>query len=139
MFDELTAFLSKLQNNDCGEWIIDRENDGNQEHPIQFPFVAYTHMVKEFTDIVYRFVDEHKDMELNHYYNILAAAGIEWNGKSMENVNAEALDGKTIMALIVGAIRAERFCDGALLDFFKSGCIMRWLLRLQEIDSSQRD
>lgn len=138
MFEELTALLPKLQNN-YGKWIVDRENDGTQEHPIQFPFVAYTKMVKEFTDKVYRFVDEHKDLELNHYYNILAAAGIEWSGKSMENINVETLDGITIMALIVGAIRAERFCDGALLGFLESGCIKRWLLRLQEIDSSQGD
>ena len=52
----------------------------------------------------------------------------------MKNANVNALDGTTVVALIVGAIRAERFCDGALLDFFESGCIEKWLERLAEID-----
>ena len=38
------------------------------------------------------------------------------------------------MALIIGAVRAERFCDGALLDFLDTGCILKWLQRLEEID-----
>ena len=137
LFEELTAYIPKLQDNHYGEWIVDRENDGTPEHPIQFPFVAYRHVIKEFTDTVYRFIDEHKDMELSHYGEILSIAGIEWGSKSMENADVADLDGRTILALIVGAIRAERFCDGALLGFFESGCIRKWLLRLQEIDSSQ--
>jgi hypothetical protein len=34
----------------------------------------------------------------------------------------------------MGAIRAERFCDGALLGFFKDGYILKWLKRLKDID-----
>ena len=139
MFEIITSFLPKIQNIDYGEWIIDRENDGTPEHPIQFPFVAYTHVVREFEDTVYRFIDEHKDMELNRYGDILSAAGIKWDAKSMEEADVASLDGKTVMAMIVGAIRAERFCDGALLGFFESGCIVKWLLRLQEIDATSED
>ena len=139
MFESITSFLSKIQNADYGEWIIDRENDGTPEHPIQMPFVAYTYVVREFEDTVYRFIDEHKDMELNRYGDILSIAGIEWGTKSMEAANVASLDGKTVMAMIVGAIRAERFCDGALLGFFKSGCVVKWLLRLQEIDATSED
>ena len=35
------------------------------------------------------------------------------------------------MALLIGAVRAEKFCDGALLDFLKQGCIRNWLLELK--------
>lgn len=139
MFEILTSFIPKIRGIDFGEWVIDRENDGTPEHPVQFPFVAYKQVVGEFEDTVYRFIDEHKDMELNRYGDILSAAGIEWGTKSMEGANVAGLDGTTIMALIVGAIRAERFCDGALLGFFESGCIMKWLLRLQEIDASMEN
>ena len=52
----------------------------------------------------------------------------------MEGADVSALDGKTVMALLVGAVRAERFCDGALLGFLESGCIGRWLRRLRQID-----
>ena len=44
------------------------------------------------------------------------------------------LDAKTVLALLNGAIRADRFCEGALLDFMKSGAIQRWLVRLKELD-----
>lgn len=43
------------------------------------------------------------------------------------------------MALLLGAVRAERFCDGALLDFFEDGSVKRWLLRLREIDDKGSD
>ena len=52
----------------------------------------------------------------------------------MEGADVSALDGKTVMALLVGAVRAERFCDGALLGFLETGCIGRWLQRLRQID-----
>ncbi len=47
------------------------------------------------------------------------------------------MDGRTVVALLTGAIRAERFCDGALLDFCKSGAVLRWLKRLKEIDNGK--
>jgi hypothetical protein len=39
-----------------------------------------------------------------------------------------------VIALLTGAVRVERFYNGALLYFFKEGCILRWLERLKEID-----
>ena len=44
------------------------------------------------------------------------------------------LDTKTVLALLIGAIRADRFCEGALLGFMKSGAIQRGLVRLKELD-----
>ena len=52
----------------------------------------------------------------------------------MRNADVSTLDGSAVMALIVGAIRAERFCDGALLDFFENGNVQKWLERLSELD-----
>jgi len=34
----------------------------------------------------------------------------------------------------MGAVRAERFCDGALKEFVENGSITKWLERLKEID-----
>lgn len=36
----------------------------------------------------------------------------------MKGVDVSVLDGQCIMALIMGAVRAERFSDGALFEFF---------------------
>ncbi len=48
-------------------------------------------------------------------------------------------DGICVMALLLGAVRTERFCDGALLGFFQKGSIQRWLERLKEIDGGGTD
>lgn len=136
MFEELTAFLPKLQDKNYGEWIVDKENDGTPEHPIQFPFVAYNRIVEEFMDAAYAFIDAHKEMELTRYHDILSESGIEWGSESMKNADVSSLDGRTVMALIVGAIRADRFCEGALLGFFEDGSMAKWLSRLEEIDQN---
>lgn len=114
---------------------IDKQNDGTPEHPIQMPYVNYSELAHQFIDDVYKFIDNHREMELNHYSDILGFNGIEWGNKSMTDIAVDDLDGRCVMALIVGAVRAERFCDGALLNFFKNGTIARWLKRLRKIDS----
>ncbi|MGI6010974.1 MAG: DUF6508 domain-containing protein [Ruminococcus sp.] len=37
----------------------------------------------------------------------------------------------------MGAIRADRFSEGALLYFFETGIITKWLNRLKEIDEKK--
>ena len=134
MFESLTSFLPKMNTADFGEWIIDKENDGSPEHPKHFPFVDYQRVVRDLEKAVYSFIDQHKEMELTQYSKILEEAQIEWGMESMRHADVSKLNGKTVMALLVGAIRAERFCDGALLGFCEEGSMTKWLKRLQEID-----
>lgn len=134
MYETLTGFLERLNSTEYGDWIIDKTNDGSPEHPKQFPFVSYRRVVREFQGAVYDFIDQHEEMELTRYSEILKAANIEWDSQSMKNADVSSLDGKAVVALLIGAIRAERFCDGALLDFFEDGSIKKWLSRLKEID-----
>ena len=133
-FAELTKYLSLLEDDNFGTWIIDRENDGTLEHPIQMPFVNYSEMVHNFIKDVYDFEEKNKDFELTRYGEILEKNGLEWGSKSMSEADVSSLDSQCVMALIMGAVRAERFCDGALLGFFKDGSIKKWLKRLKEID-----
>lgn len=135
-FEKLTDYIPKLASDEFGVWIIDRENDGTQEHPIQMPFVNYSSVVNSFTEDVYQLMAANGDMELDRYSDILCENGIEWSSRSMSNVDVSSLDQQCIMALIMGAVRAERFCDGALLGFFKDGCILKWLQRLKVIDDA---
>jgi hypothetical protein len=136
MFEQIIEFLPKLKGKPFGEWIIDQENDGTPEHPIQLPFVSYSQIVHEFEEAVYRFVDEHREMQLTDYAGILRKANVQTGLDSLKDADVSDYDGTTVMALIVGAIRAERFCDGALLGCFESGCIQKWLERLVEIDKA---
>ncbi len=132
--DILTKYIPMIQTDSFGEWVIDKENDGTPEHPIQMPFVGYSEMVSSFIDDVYTFEESNKDMELTRYGDILKENGLEWGTDSMKNVDASNLNVQCVLALIMGAVRAERFCDGALIDFFKNGCILKWLDRLNNIE-----
>ena len=133
-FTELTKYIPMIEQNEIGHWQIDRENDGTPEHPIQFPFVIYSEMVNQFVHDVYALVDQHPEWELNHYGQILEENGLRWDSRSMSGAIVEDLDARCISALLVGAVRGERFCDGALMSFFKDGSIKRWLQRLAELD-----
>lgn len=133
-FEQLTKYLDVLDGDDAGSWNIDRQTDGTPEHPIQMPFVDYSEMVYRFMDDVYDFSEHNKDFELDRYGNILERNGLAWGSKSMSEADVSSLDAQCVMALIMGAVRAERFCDGVLLGFFKDGSVRKWLVRLQELD-----
>lgn len=133
-FDILTKYIPMIQTDNFGEWVIDKESDGTPEHPIQMPFVGYSEMVNNFIDDVYTFEEINKDMELTRYEGILKENGLEWGTDSMKNVDVSILNEQCVLALIMGAVRAERFCDDTLLDFFKGGYILKWLEWLKTID-----
>ena len=132
-FGILTKYIRVIQADSIGEWVIDKENDGTPERPIHMPFVGYSEMVDNFIDDVYSFDESNKDMELTRYGDILKDNGLEWGTESMKNADVSNLNAECVLALIMGAVRAERFCDGALLDLFKSGCVLKWLERLNSI------
>ena len=52
-FENLIKYLPLLEDDNIGTWIIDRENDGTSDHPIQMPFVNYSEMVHHFIEDVY--------------------------------------------------------------------------------------
>ena len=132
-YDELIQFIPAIKDKDFGKWIIDHENDGSPEHPIQVPFVNYSECVRELEHAIYEFDEKNPDMELHNYGEILEKNGIKWETRSMEAADVSKLDGAAITALLLGAVRAERFCDGAWMGFLESGAVLRWLERLQEL------
>ena len=83
----------------------------------------------------YKFSESHPEYELQQYGVILERNGLKWDNALMRRADIENLDEQVILALMMGAIRAERFCDGALLGFFEDGYMLKWLKRLKEIDS----
>lgn len=70
----------------------------------------------------------------SYYEEYLKENGLEWGTDSMKDADVSSLNAQCVLALLMSAVRAERFCDGALLDFFKSGYILKWLERLQNIE-----
>lgn len=137
MFESLTKYLPELDRAEgYGDWIVDRESKGTMDDPIQMPYVNYGRVVMEVEQAIYAFVDEHPEFELTRYSDILERSGLSWDGRVMSEADVSDLDGRTVMALLLGAVRAERFCEGALLGFFEDGSVKRWLLRLKEVDET---
>lgn len=136
MYEKLTALLPDLASGEYGQWVVDHENDGTKEHPVHMPFVNYGKVMLDFERATYDFVDQHREMELTRYEKILKMSGIEWSFKSMTDADVTEIEGQTVMALLVAAIRADHFSEGTLLGFFENGSIKKWLSRLQEIDNT---
>lgn len=135
MFESLTNHLPAIENAEgFGNWVVDRESKGTMNDPIKMPYVNYGTTVADVEQAIYDFVDEHSEYELTHYHDTLERNGLEWSSQAMSGADVSELDGQAVMALLLGAVRAERFCDGALLDFFEDGSMRRWLLRLKGID-----
>lgn len=135
MFESLTKHLPAIENAEgFGNWVVDRESKGTMDDPIEMPYVNYGTTVADVEQAIYDFVDEHPEYELTHYRDILERNGLEWDSQAMSGADVSELDGQAVMALLLGAVRAERFCDGALLGFFEDGSMRRWLLRLKGID-----
>lgn len=136
MYEKLTNLLPELSDSKAGEWIIDHKNDGTEEHPIQFRFVVYAEAVTKLEDNIYAFEKEHPEVSLNKYRAILEEQGVKWDMRSMSSADVSDFTGQQVAALLLGAVRAEHFCDGALKEFVENGSVKRWLERLAEIDNT---
>ena len=49
-YSALTKYINLLKNDNAGEWICDKENDGSSERPMHLPFVIYSITVKKLAD-----------------------------------------------------------------------------------------
>ncbi len=135
IYNSIASFLPRLKGITYGEIYPKLQTgDGAMENPYKMPYYSYTNVVCEFEDAVYAFEAEHPEFQLKHYSDVLLLEGITWGIESMSKVDVSYMSGQTVMALIFGAIRAEGFCTGALNDFFESGCIEKWLQRLEELE-----
>ena len=134
MYESLTRLIPGLIE-EYGIVIVDNESKGTMDDPIRMPFVDYSLVVTELMKAVYAFKAEHPDFKLTKYEEILNSNGLEWSLQSMNEADVSDADGKLIMALLMGAIRADRFSEGTLLGFCEDGSVLRWLKRLQEIDN----
>lgn len=136
IFISLTAFITRLKETEYAKLYPEQQTgDGSLEKPYQMPYYEYSDVVKEFIEEVYRFEEKHPEFQLNQYNDVMLVYGLKWDEAFMTNVDVSKLNGQAVMALILGAVRADRFCEGALNGFLKSGCIEKWLGRLQEIDN----
>ena len=108
-YSVLTKYSNLLENDNVGEWIVDKENDGSSERPMHLPFVSYSIAVDNLADDIYKFAKESNEIVPGKYAEILQANGIEWGYDSMMKADASGLDAQCILALLIASLRAERF------------------------------
>lgn len=134
-FSALTKYIKDIEElESCGEWIFENKGTGTPEDPIQLPYLKYDELIYNFIEDFYQFSDSHPEYELTNYQFILRENNIEWNLKSMSEVDPLLLESKCILALMMGVVRGERFSEGSLLWCLKEGPMLSWLKRLSVLD-----
>ena len=91
------------------------------------------HIVDRFVDVFYLWLNSHPNMRLDYYRDILAEYGLSTD--TLDQADASGCDARCILAMILAAIRAERFSEGFLMTLFADGSILAWLRRLEELDT----
>lgn len=137
MYEGLTKYLPELDKAEgYGEWVVDRRGRGTTDNLMRVPRVSYGSLVMDVVHAIYAFEREHPEYVLNRYGDILERNGLRWDGRVMREADVSRLDGQAVAALILGAVRADRFCDGALIGFFEDGSIKRWFEKLRDADEA---
>lgn len=85
-------------------------------------------------DAVCAFEEARSEFGLKRHAKMLEANGIEWSSAAMENADALRLDGRCVMALLLGGVRVDCFGEGQLTEWIGSGLCARWLAMLKELD-----
>lgn len=119
-----------------GRWITDERELKDESE--QIPFVLYDDLVEMFIEEFHHFAEHHLEYKLTNYYSIIKNNGLNLEKESLEKAPLETLDEQGVLALLMGAIRADRFKEGTLLEFFNEGIIVKWLRILQEMDSNRK-
>lgn len=137
----LTKYIGKIEFAEAledrfGREFIDIIHKESKEKPYSMSYLNLNDLVESFVQEFYEFSHSHTEYKINEYHTILEKNGIKWEDKSMRNVDINSVDAECILALIMGTIRAERFCDGALLGFFKDGFMLELLKKLKSLDSA---
>ena len=126
-YKSLTSLLPYLSDGSYGEWCGGK----SKEDGVYFiQTVHYNAAVREFQSALYEFADLHPDYDLYNYGKVMEEYGLEM----YDDTDVSRLDGKAVMALLMSAVRTDRFCEGALLELLEVGSIQRWIARLAELD-----
>lgn len=137
IYSSLTRYISKFSNPSRSKVMPENNiGDGTMEHPYQLPYREYSREVEDFVKDIYAFESRHPEYQLNRYIFILRYYGIQWDENEMSNANIDELNGQAVLALIMGAVRAEKFCTGALEGFLQNGSIIKWLKRLKKLSDA---
>ena len=95
---------------------------------------SYSAAGQSFMRTIEDFKAAHPELKLDDFRDILWESHITWSAKSMSEAEVGNLDSRTIMALLVAAVEAEKSYGGSLTEFMRNGSVRRWLIRLKKLD-----
>jgi len=128
----VTSYISVLETDNLGRW-APIQGEGTMAEPTQLPFVTYSEAVHQFIKDFYLF-EEAKAPYLHQYNQLLDSQGIKVISEFLTAERIETFDDETVMAVIMGIIRNDRFVEGMLRHFLKNGVIGLLLKRLVVFD-----
>ena len=116
---ELARFLPEFERPDfrAGEW---RGGELLSDHTYSARYVAYGDIVQSFIETAYRHGWVSADFDWPAWAQSPAAARLRDDQRALDNATARDLG-----RLLTVGIRQDRFVEGALLDAFESGLIVR--------------
>lgn len=94
-------------------------------------------------DNIFNFINEffvfsntYKEYDLENYNDILKSKNLQWNEDTLLTADCSNFDEHTVLACIMGVLRAEYFSSGVLELFNEKGLLDQWLKKLEDIHNS---
>ena len=133
-FTVLTKYIHKIEESLSSLDRTTLENEGNSLLPNQGLNISSVYPLHEFEVEFYQFSDAHPEYHLISYGEILEKNGLKWDHEEITNADPSELDAQGVLALMMGAVRAEHQSGETLYEFFLNGSVLKWLKRLKDLD-----
>lgn len=133
MFETLTKFIDRLENEEICELEDDGLND-NEEGTIIITHITYKDVVYELEDEVYKVLDNNPDLVPNNDYMSVIQEYANGDTNKMYGKDTKDMNAKVAFAYILSTFRAERFYDGAIKSSIEDKRMINWLKKLKEYE-----
>ncbi|MBR3354575.1 MAG: hypothetical protein IKG47_04365 [Oscillospiraceae bacterium] len=87
---------------------------------------------------IYTVRDENRELQFANYAEIIRSHGVEWSEESKLEADVSGWDAKSVFAIVIALVRAERYAYGIYDRFLENGCLLKRLQRLKEFDDAEK-
>jgi len=124
MFEKLTDCIPYLES----------EKGRDLYHPDEHRGMPLPIYIEE---TIYAVRDENRELQFANYAEIIQSHGVEWSEKSMLEADVSGWNARSVFAIIIALVRAERYAYGIYDRFLENGCLLKWLQRLKKLDDTE--
>ena len=127
----LYKYIELFSSESFGKWVIGAMKE-NGDNYIRMPHVLYQRNVDSFIHDVHACYEK---SGIDDYIKVLQSYGIEWRLDDMIRADIQGMPREVLISLLLGAVRAEKYVDGAIFRLLKNGVIQKWLSALKEMEN----